>query len=246
MIIDLIRAEFIKLRKNYLLLYIVTFDLVSILIGSGIYISNKFLFEGDGTQSLVLWGQTSLYSSQLFFPILIGIFGAISWQIEEKNKNWQRITNLPVKYFNIIISKFISIQLLTAVNQLVFTTLFIITSLLLNISEIKITSLLLWSFTAWLGTFPISAIQLFVSVKFKDFTFPILISAIGSIMGLITLFIGNFIFSLFPYTQITVGMRSRALTNFNQNELLLFMCVILIYSIIFIFFTTQILKHREV
>jgi hypothetical protein len=102
----LMKMEFIKMRKNHLGIFLVVFNLLSVLIGSVIFAANRSIFMGDGNQSLVLWGQSSLYSSQLFFPILIGIICAISWQLEEKNKNWQRISTLPIKSSKFIFSNF--------------------------------------------------------------------------------------------------------------------------------------------
>jgi F0F1-type ATP synthase assembly protein I len=72
-----------------------------------------------------------------------------------------------------------------------------------------------------------------------------LISAIGAICGLVTLFISEFVFSLFPYTQITVGVRARALVNFEAQELIQFILMAFFYSVLFLWLTTRQINKRE-
>ncbi|MCY1608828.1 ABC transporter permease [Staphylococcus pettenkoferi] len=243
--ITLVKYEFQKLKKNHILPFLIVFSLLGILLGSSLFLANRSLFENESNESLVLWSQTTLYSSQLFFPILIGILCSISWQLEEVGENWLRIKILPVKVSKFILAKFISILSVVGLNQIFFIILFTVTSIILQTPDIKFLNFLLWSFLGWIGSASIISIQLFISIKLKGFTFPILLSAVLSIIGLMTLFVSQFIFDFFPFAQMTVGMRSRIVSNMNSNELFLFIFKNLLYTLIFLFLSNISLKRKE-
>ena len=182
--------EFKKIKKSAIPITLIFFNLVGSLLGAMIYALNQKVLL-DGTQARVLWGQTVFYSSQVFTPILIGIICSISCQFEESNKNWQRLLSIPVKANRIILSKITSLSLVMAISQLIVLLFYIISALVLKIPFANyLLDFLLWSITGWLATITIVTIQIFLSIRLKNFAVPILISAILAIAGLMTLFIG--------------------------------------------------------
>ena len=102
---------------------------------------------------------------------------------------------------------------------------------------------LLWSITGWIATITIVTIQIFLSIRLKNFAVPILISAILAIAGLMTLFIGQGLFSIFPYAQIAVGNRARSLVPFTLSEFILFLVVNGAY--IFVFYTLAVRQLKK-
>ena len=72
-----ISAEWQKLNKKQLLLVGFLLFAVSSFIGLSTYYLNRSIFI-EGTQSLVMWGQLTLFNSQIFFPALLAIFMGIS------------------------------------------------------------------------------------------------------------------------------------------------------------------------
>lgn len=243
--ISLLEVESRKLKSNYILIFLLVFNLLSVFIGSIIFYFNQSAFPNSNNRDLILWGQETLYTSQLFFPILIGVLCSISWQFEESNNNWLRMKTIPLKESKIVLSKFLTLFLLTLLNQIIFLVLFCLSALIVNVSLEELLKFIYWDFMGWIGTSSIIAIQLYFSVFTRNFTFSILISTVGGILGLLTLFISNFIFKIFPYSQITVGVRSRSLINFTIQEILFFILINVIYVIIFLTLTTLKLKKRE-
>lgn len=142
-------------------------------------------------------------------------------------------------------AKFFSIQLFTGINQMIFLIIFTLSAWVLKVPAIQFWHFALWSILGWIGTFSVTAIQLLFSIQFRQFTFPILLSAAGAILGLMTLFIGDFLFQLFPYSQIAVGMRARTLTVFQGQEFLMFCVVTVFYSAIALFLSINVLNNRE-
>ena len=194
----MITFEFKKIKKSAIPITLIFFNLVGSLLGAMIYALNRKVLL-DGTQARVLWGQTVFYSSQIFTPILIGIICSISCQFEESNKNWQRLLSIPVKANRIILSKITSLSLVMAISQLIVLLFYIISALVLKVPFANyLLDFLLWSITGWIATITIVTIQIFLSIRLKNFAVPILISAILAIAGLMTLFIGQGLFSIFP------------------------------------------------
>lgn len=245
MLKDLILFEFIKIKNSKILFIIFFFNIFSVLIGSVIYLSNLEFLKNENQLSLVLWGQCSLYSSQIFLPVLIGILCSISWQMEEKNKNWQRMKTIPISDFSFVFSKFLNIQVFNLISSIIYYLLFVISVILLGVPDTPFLLFFIWCIYGWLGTFPITALQLLLAIKFKNFTSPIVCSASLAIIGLATLFFGKIIFTIFPYTQINIGIRARVLDNFKPSEFIIFIIVISFYSFIGLFYSSKILKKRE-
>ena len=235
--------EFKKIKKSAIPITLIFFNLIGSLLGAMIYALNREVLL-DGTQAHVLWGQTVFYSSQIFTPILIGIICSISCQFEESNKNWQRLLSIPVKANRIILSKITSLSLVMAISQLIVLLFYIISALVLKVPFANyLLDFLLWSITGWLATITIVTIQIFLSIRLKNFAVPILISAILAIAGLMTLFIGQGLFSIFPYAQIAVGDRARSLVPFTLSEFILFLVVNGAY--IFIFYTLAVRQLKK-
>lgn len=107
-----------------------------------------------------------------------------------------------------------------------------------------LTDFLFWSITGWLAIVTIVTIQVFISVRRKNFAVPILISAILAMAGLMTLFVGNSLFTIFPYTQVAVGLRSRDLAPFALSELALFLGLNALYTILFYGLAVRQLRKR--
>lgn len=241
----LIRIELVKMKSSLFPLFLVGFNILSILIGSVIFAANIEWIANDGNKSLVLWGQSSLYSSQIFFPILIGVLCAVSWQYEENDRNWQRMSTVPVKQSNLVLAKFFSIQIYTLINQGIFFLLFCLSCFILSVPEVRYLDFISWSILGWLGTFSITAIQLFLSIKLRSFTFPIILATAGAILGLMTLFVGKTLFTVFPYTQITIAMRARNPVNFSLYEFILFVGILVVWTFVGLFSALIVLKKRE-
>ena len=86
-------------------------------------------------------------------------------------------------------------------------------------------------------------IVLLLYIRLKNFAVPILISAILAMAGLMTLFIGQGLFRIFPYAQIAVGDRARSLVPFTLSEFILFLVVNSAY--IFVFYTLAVRQLKK-
>lgn len=240
----MIRFEFKKIRKSAIPIILILFNLVGTLLGTMMFALNrKYLV--DGTEALILWGQTVFYASQIFTPILIGTICSISCQFEENHKNWQRLLTIPIKPSRIVLAKIASLSVVMAISQLLVLCFYLLSAVVLKVSFVSfLPDFLLWSMTGWLATITIISIQIFISIGLKNFSVPILISAALAIAGLMTLFIGNNLYTIFPYAQVVLGLRARALVSFALPDLACFLILNGIYIFLFYCLSIWQLKRR--
>lgn len=239
----MIRFEIKKILHSSVPVFLFIFNFIGTLMGTLLFALNRKQLI-DGTESLILWGQTLFYASQLFSPILIGIICSVSCQFEEKQNNWQRLLTFPLSPRQIVHAKFVSITLVSLVSQVIVLLLFFISALVLRVPLVSFSLFLSWSVTGWIGTFSIIALQLFLSIRLKQFSVPILLAAVGSILGLLSLFISQQLFTLFPYAQLAVGIRARSLVSFELPELLTFLLINTVYTVLALQLAQRCLRKR--
>ncbi|MFC3928906.1 ABC transporter permease [Streptococcus caprae] len=241
----MIGFEFKKMRKSAIPILLIVFNLIGTGIGTLIFAANR-QYLVDGTESLVLWGQTVFYASQLFSPILLAIICSISCQFEEQEKNWQRLLSLPMTVSQILKAKFLSLAFVSLVCQLIVLVFFLISAVILQVPLENWYLFIFWTVTGWFGTLPIIASQLFLSIRLSNFSVPVLLATILSVVGLGTLFIGQGLFQLFPYNWIVIGERARALSMFSLKEFSLFIGLGLVYIVLFYNLAKLALRKRFV
>ncbi|MFD1472260.1 ABC transporter permease [Companilactobacillus mishanensis] len=229
----LIGSEFLKIKRIHLFYIILIFDVVSFCLGATLYFANQKVFDSFGTQWDALWGETGQFYSQIFFPILISIIVSVICNIENNRKNWQRLAILPVSSNRLVINKFIFVSILTGISQLIFIVFYYLTAFFSDLPiNTNILVFILWGVLGWLGTLPIIAIQLSISIKLQNFVTPVIIATGMSILSFVILLINDKLLIYYPYALVTAGMRIRSFQNFTVSELLVYFVMILLFSVI--------------
>ncbi|SUN77704.1 putative transporter, trans-membrane domain bacteriocin immunity protein [Streptococcus macacae NCTC 11558] len=107
----------------------------------------------------------------------------------------------------------------------------------LEAAHIRLTPTLLlnvkWIFLSVAASIAIFYIQSYIFAKTRNFSQSIGFSAIGSMGGFVLLFINEKLVQFYPYSQPMIALRSRAIQDFSLDELIIFIVVNLIFSIIF-------------
>ncbi|MDR0921280.1 MAG: ABC transporter permease [Lactobacillales bacterium] len=194
-------------------------------------------FVKQGIYWLGFWGQSAFYYSQIFFPILISILVSISCQMEHQHKNWQRMVIMPISPYKLVLNKFMFLICLTFLSELFFLILFFIAGLVMRLPIEDFNFYISSAVYGWIGSFSIISVQIFFSIKLKDFTTPIIIATICSIGGMLLLFINENMLAFYPYTQIVVGMRARKLIPFIENEEVEFIMINFLFVVVGLLFS---------
>lgn len=234
---NLIKTEFIKLKKSNVWTSVAVIPMISILFGSGNYYMNREILQN---QWYSLWTQVSLFYGFFFYAIILAITASYSWRMEHKDNNWNRILALPYTYSQLIISKFISISIVSLFIQSIFVVFYYITGKFIFQFQTGFPyEVFLWAGISWIISIAICTMQSFISMKIKSFSIPVGIALFLCFVG-----IGFYIFNeiglgenlayFSPNSLLIVGMSS------NKSEILKVLEYIkMIVSTIFftIFFT---------
>ena len=240
--IGYISAEWRKLHKMQLLGIGILLLSISSFIGLSTYFLNRSVFV-EGTQTWVMWGQLTLLNSQIFYPALLAIFMGISMMPEFERTTLEMLRVNQVSLSKLVISKILTVLFVTVPLQLL---LVLIWSVALSFEQIQvipeIAVHLKWVFLSLIGSISIMMVQAFILSKTRNFAKSVAFSAIGSIGGFLLLFVGEGLCRFYPYSQIMIALRSRALTDMSWMELLIFVLINAIYSILFFGLTVRELR----
>ncbi len=228
-----ISAEWRKLNKTQLLLVGFVLFFISSFIGLSTYYLNRSVFIDD-TQSLVMWGQLTLFNSQIFFPALLAIFMGISLMPEFERTTLEMLRANNVFIAKLLLSKLVSLVLILLPLQCLLVVTWFIA---LSIDHINVVNEILvhmkWVLLSVIGAVSILSLQAFILAKTRNFAKSVGVSAIGAIGGLVLLFINESLTKYYPYSLVMIALRSRALKDFQTLDLIIFIIVSSIYSFIF-------------
>lgn len=228
-----ISAEWQKLNKKQLLLVGFLLFVVSSFIGLSTYYLNRSIFI-EGTQSLVMWGQLTLFNSQIFFPALLAIFMGISLMPEFERTTLEMLRANNVSLSKLLLSKLASLIVILVPLQLLLVITWFIA---LSIDHINVTNEIVvhlkWAFLSLFGAVTILSVQAFILSKTRNFSKSVGLAAMGAIGGIILLFINENLNKYYPYSLVMIALRSRALEDFQLTDLIVFIVVNIIYSFVF-------------
>src|SRR5215213_6100697 len=143
-----------------------------------------------GTQFLWAWQAINFF----IFPMFIILICSLIPQIEFKNNTWKQVFASPQSLGNIYFSKFMTIHLMIFFFYVCFTLFMILSGVLTNILDSRFNFLeksINWqklatmSFKAYLSILGISAIQYWLSLRFKNFIAPVGIGLAVLVLGII-------------------------------------------------------------
>ncbi|KRL00507.1 ABC transporter permease [Liquorilactobacillus capillatus] len=228
-----VKSELLKLKRLHLPLIIIAINALAFVIGSLLYFQNQKVFAAYHTQWFALWSETGLFSSQVFLPILLAIVTAIAIHSEKERNNFARMASLPVMAKQFIIAKFLMLAVLSALSLGIYVVFFYLVALSGHLpSTHNLFIFVAWAILGWMGTLPILAIQLWLSIQRKNFTTPIIIALILSLMSFALLAVEPFLLKLYPFAQIMIGLHARSYVGLNPLEFLLFFGVVLLFTIL--------------
>ena len=186
--IDLVKCELLKLKRQKIILISLIITIIPILLGMYNFKVCYDIIKGNGTSTdwLIAWTQVGVFYVPIILPIMASVCCAMIFRVEYSNKNMKILLSTPTSRKKIYISKIITCTLVVLFIQVIFGILYFISGKILGITDtfpiVKISKLLL---IGWLGILPLIAIQVSLSLKYEEFTKPIAIASICSILGFV-------------------------------------------------------------
>lgn len=198
-----LNSELKKLKRSPIWLVLFTLPAIPAFIGTFNYIQNISILQ-DGWYSL--WTQHTLFTCYFFMPPMIACFCAYLLRLEHNGTNWNRLLSMPIAPHTIFFSKLTIVSLLIVISQIWTGTLFILCGKIVGLSANLPKELVSWLSCGALGCISIASVQLFISLKFKSFAFPVALAFIGGVFGLAINAKG--FGAYYPYSLMCVGMRA--------------------------------------
>lgn len=244
MMLQYIEAEWKKAKKFQAIFISLIFLAISSFIALGIYFSNREILE-DGTQSLVLWGQLTFYYSQVLFAPMVAILTALIFMPEFDRKTLSMLKANNISISNLVKSKILVSFVLLIPVQIMLYVVYLSSMAVAHIPmDQSVFMNLKWMMIAMIGSIPLVILQSFICVKTRNFGETVGIAALGAMAEFVILFINENLSYIFPYSLPMIAFRSRKLIDFSQSELLLFLLVCSVYSIIFYLLTKRELMRK--
>ncbi|MFC7319408.1 ABC transporter permease [Halobacillus campisalis] len=118
MLRSLISSELLKIRKTKVWLLLFLSPILAAIVG---YLSD---IPSEGGWAYLLFMMTSSHSL-LIFPLMISVFSGFICRYEHQNGGWRRMFSMPVGRQNVYLAKFIVVFSLVALNQLMFSAVYL-------------------------------------------------------------------------------------------------------------------------
>ena len=241
MLLNCIKAEFLKLKHTNLWIVLITLPLISAVIGGANFILNRQVLK---LEWLSLWTQVSLFYGEFFFPILIAIVAAYMCRLEHLNNNWNLLLTNPVKKSYLYLGKLIVTCIQMFFVQFIFVAIYYLLGKLCGINSPLPKQIFYFALNGFIAAITISSIQLCLACHIKSFAAPIGICLCLTFVGLAcyVLKIGL----LFPYSFLTIGMGVISQKSLTATNSIIFMVMNLLATFIASLITIKKLAKKDV
>ncbi|MBM7702376.1 ABC transporter permease [Metabacillus iocasae] len=173
---DYLMFEWLKLKRQKIWMLVLAVPLISVILGFSSFLGNYevLMDKKDDNGWLEAWTQITLFYGMLFLPISSGIYAALVCRTDHLSGGWKLQFSLPLSKTMIYLSKLTVILLLIFLMQLFLVLFYIVGGFIIHIENpIPVTFIVFAILLSWLGTFSLSAIQLWLSFKIKNFGIPL-------------------------------------------------------------------------
>ena len=242
MILQLYKAERMKLRRSPIWLVFIIVPAVPAFLGTMNYLNNKEILRSEWFS---IWTQHKLFTSYFFLPILLGLYCSYLMRLEKNNRNLTKLLTLPISRKELFVAKLLSAGKIILFTEVWIGVLFLISGKIAGLTaKPPVGSLVIWCLFGTLGGIAMAALQLIVSLLCDSFALPVGISFAGGISGLMVMSKGGW---MYPYSLMAYGMVS----NNNKQQLTAegypqFVLICLFYLAVFTAAGAMIMDRREV
>ncbi len=243
MILQLYKAERMKLRRSPIWLVFIIVPAVPAFLGTMNYLNNIEILRSEWFS---LWTQHTLFTSYFFLPILLGLYCSYLMRLEKNNRNLTKLLTLPISRKELFVAKLLSAGKIILFTEVWIGVLFLISGKIAGLTaKPPVGSLVIWCLFGTLGGIAMAALQLIVSLLCDSFALPVGISFAGGISGLMVMSKGGC--WMYPYSLMAYGMVS----NNNKQQLTAegypqFVLICLFYLAVFTAAGAMIMDRREV
>lgn len=242
MLLRILRADKIKLRRSPVWLAFLLMPVVPALLGTANYLFNIDILEHEWYS---LWTQHTLFTGYIFLPIMLGIYCSYLMRLEHNNRNWNKVLSMPANPALFFLSKVIIASAMLIFTGIWIAVLFIVSGKIAGITApIPYNQLVLWTLGGVLGGMVMICVQMLLSLLIKSFAIPIGISLAGGFSGLAILSKG--FGHIYPYSLMAYGMKANNnIQQISPGDYGQFVTICIVYILLFTLIGGIIIRNKE-
>jgi len=180
-------------------------------------------------------------------PLYIVLVCTLLLQIEYRDNTWKQVLTSPQKLSDVFFSKFLSLQSMIVLFFVLYFIFFSITALLteqfkpeLYDGAMDIIAILNYNIQLWISVLGLSAIQFWLSLRFKNFIAPVGIGVAGWFLAPMMLFeFKTDIVQYYPYAFSMLGVMPDHKANIVNYQWYSIVTALLFLAIAFAEFRTR-------
>ncbi len=205
MIIKLLKAERMKLKRSPVWLAFLLMPIVPAALGTANYVYNQGILSKEW---LSLWTQHTLFTDYFFLPLMLGIYCAYIMRLEHANNNLNKVFTVPARRSSVFFAKLITAAVMLLFSMIWICALFVICGYIAGLKDPPWLTVAQWCLFGALGGMVTVSIQILISMNIKSFALPVGISFAGGLSGLG--FLAKGFGHLWPYSLMAYGMNANA------------------------------------
>lgn len=177
MLWSILRSEWFKLRKTKVASIVLAGPLIGLFMGLTTDLSNG-LDEGINEWYGSLFAMNLTYAL-LFLPLITGVLAGLVCRYEHQAGGWKQLLALPVTRGRVFMAKYILVMLIILVIQALYLTAILIVGQIKGYSD-PFPATIVWKSIVggWLAVLPLAALQLWLSLIWKNFAAPFAVNVI--------------------------------------------------------------------
>jgi len=181
--ISILQSEWYKLRKSKIMFIIFTGPLIGLFIG----LTAELLYADVGVNEwyLSLLSMNLAYAL-LFLPLITGVLASVICRYEHQAGGWKQLLALPVTRGRVFTAKYVILMILVLVGQLLYLGAVYVVGMMKGFTD-PFPIEIVWKsiFGGWVATFPLVALQLWMSILFKSFAAPFAVNVVFTLPAIL-------------------------------------------------------------
>lgn len=182
--LSILQSEWYKLRKSRIISIIFVGPLVALMIGLSFNLDIK-VEVNEWYLSLL---SINLTYALLFLPLITGVLASVICRYEHQAGGWKQLLALPVTRGKVFMAKYVLLMLLVLVIQLLYLAAVYGVGVMKGFTD-PFPIDIVWKsmLGGWVATFPLVALQLWMSILFKSFAAPFAVNVVLTLPSILVI-----------------------------------------------------------
>lgn len=183
---QLMRAEWYKLRKTNIVWTLLTGPIVG--LAAGVLVDLRVPDDIPVNEWYMPLLVMNMVYALLFLPLITGVIASLICRYEHQAGGWKQLLSLPVTRGSVFVAKYLVVLALVLVMQLMYLAAIFTAGKAQGFTDpFPLDIVLKCIIGGWIATFPLAALQLWMSIMFKSFAAPMAVNVIFTLPSILVI-----------------------------------------------------------